>query len=260
MTILTDRIAIISGCGKGIGRATALAAAAAGATVVGIDIDPREGERTIAEANAISPGSVFHLADISDGRSVQDCIGKIISRFGRVDILVNNAGVTKPTDFFDVTVEDIDWILGVNVRGTLAMMQAVARPMRDAGYGRIVNVASIAGKGYRKTSNVAYAASKGAIIAITRVAAARLGSHGICVNAVCPGITGTEMMMSWLDKRARDSGRPRDELGAELVEETSLRRMNAPADVADAILFLASDQARNITGQSVNVDSGLMWD
>lgn len=260
MSGLRDKIAIVTGCGKGIGRAIGLALAREGAVVVATDIDEKAGEATASELRTSNPRSTFHCLDIADHTAVNLLVDTVAREFGAIDILVNNAGVTKQTAFFDVTPQEIDWINGVNIRGTFSMMQAAARAMRANNSGRIVNISSIAGKGYRNTSNIAYAASKAAIVAMTRVAAAQLGPYGIGVNAVCPGITETEMMASWLDRRAAERGRPRQEVATALLAGSALRRMNSPTDIADAVLFLASDASHNITGQSLNIDSGMVWD
>ena len=148
----------------------------------------------------------------------------------------------------------------MNIKGTFSMMQAVARVMREKREGRIVNISSISGKGYRNTSNIAYATSKGALIAMTRIAAVQLGKYGISVNAVCPGITETELMTAWLESRAREGRKPKHDLIKELLADSALLRINTALDVAQAVLFLVSDASRNITGQSLNVDSGMMWD
>ncbi|HSV83472.1 MAG TPA: SDR family oxidoreductase [Ramlibacter sp.] len=151
-------------------------------------------------------------------------------------------------------------VTGVNVNGTFTMMQAVARVMRQAGRGRIVNVSSIAGKGFARTSNILYAGSKGALIAMTRVAAALLGPHGITVNAICPGLNEAEMMKAWLqDRAAQEDAAPADLLGR-LGQDIALRRINTPADIASAVLFMVSGWSRNVTGQSLNVDGGMVWD
>jgi NAD(P)-dependent dehydrogenase (short-subunit alcohol dehydrogenase family) len=260
MGMLTDRVATVTGAAKGIGRATAMTLANQGALVISADIDVHAGEQALAELRTISPRSVFQRVDIGDSAEVAAFVDRVARGFGRIDILVNNAAVTRQIDFFDLTPEDMDRIIDVNVKGTFAMMQAVARVMRESRAGRIVNLSSIAGKGYRNTSNIAYAASKGAVLAMTRIAAVQLGKYGITVNAVCPGITETELMTAWLDAKAAESGRPKQELTEELLAGSSLGRMNTPLDVADAVLFLASDAARNITGQSLNVDGGTMWD
>jgi NAD(P)-dependent dehydrogenase (short-subunit alcohol dehydrogenase family) len=174
---------------------------------------------------------------------------------------VNNAGVTKSLGFFDVTEDDWDRINSVNNRGLFFLMQAAARSMRDAGTGgRIINIASIAGKGYRGTSNVAYAGTKGSVIAMTRISAQQLARFGINVNAICPGVTRTALFDQVIDELVERLGGTRDEAEARAVRSIPLRRANDPEDIAALAVYLASEAARNVTGQSWNVDGGLHWD
>jgi NAD(P)-dependent dehydrogenase (short-subunit alcohol dehydrogenase family) len=182
-----------------------------------------------------------------------------VDRFGRLDVLVNNAATTRAIDFFDVSEEDWDRILQLNAKGYFFAMQAAAAKMA-ARSGSIVNIASIAGKGWKETSNIAYASSKGAVIAMTRIAATRLGPAGVRVNAICPGMTKTEMMVSWLAGRAAQQGVSQEALLAEMAQQVPLRLLNEPADVAAAVVFLGSQASRTITGQSLNVDGGILFD
>lgn len=260
LSVLDGQIAIVTGAARGIGREIALTLAREGAVLIVVDVDAAGGEETACSARIHAPQSRFEALDITDHHRVQDFIRTVSDQFGRIDILVNNAGVTRPADFFAVGPEDLNRILDVNVKGSFFMMQAAARVMKDAGAGRIVNIASIAGKGYRKTSNIAYAGSKGALIAMTRVAASALGPYGINVNAICPGPTESDMMSGWLAARAAEAGISIDQARGEQVGDIALRRMNSASDIALAVLFLTSPASRNITGQSLNVDGGLIWD
>jgi len=257
---LTNKVAVVTGAAKGIGRAIAVSLAGEGALVVAADLDTEAGAASLAEIRNISPRSVFQRVDIADHAEVAAFVERLVRQFDSIDILVNNAGVTRQIDFFDLKPEEVDWVVGVNIKGTFSMMQAVARVMREKREGRIVNISSISGKGYRNTSNIAYATSKGALIAMTRIAAVQLGKYGITVNAVCPGITETELMTAWLESRAREGRKPKHDLIKELLADSALLRINTALDVAQAVLFLVSDASRNITGQSLNVDSGMMWD
>ncbi|MEZ5263996.1 MAG: SDR family oxidoreductase [Acidimicrobiales bacterium] len=185
----------------------------------------------------------------------------VVASHGRLDVVVNNAGVTKSLGFFDVGEADWDRIYSVNAKGLFFVMQAAAKAMRDGGGGgRIVNIASIAGKGYRGTSNVAYAGTKGAVIAMTRIAASQLARFGINVNAICPGVTRTALFDQVIDELVERLGGTRDEAEARAVRSIPLRRANEPADIAALAVYLASEPARNVTGQSWNVDGGLHWD
>ena len=253
--LLEDRVTIVTGVGAGIGRAVALRSAAEGAVLVGVDVDAERGAATMADA-----AGDFIKGDVGDLGDIEAIVATVLERHGRVDVLVNNAGVTKSLGFFDVTEADWDRIYRVNAKGLFFCMQAVARAMRERGQGRIVNIASIAGKGYRGTSNVAYAGSKGAVIAMTRVAASQLARHNITVNAVCPGATRTELFEQVVGELSEREGISRDRALERLDRSIPLRRSNEPDDVAGLAVWLASDQARNVTGQSWNVDGGLVWD
>src|SRR5205823_11940633 len=147
---------------------------------------------------------------------IETVVAAVVDRHARVDVLVNNAGVTKSLGFFDVTEADWDRIYRVNARGLFFCMQAVARTMRDRRSGRIVNIASIAGKGYRGTSNIAYAGTKGAVIAMTRIAASQLARYDINVNAVCPGATRTELFEQVVGELVAREGIGRDQALARL--------------------------------------------
>lgn len=175
------------------------------------------------------------------------------------DILVNNAGITRYADIMDLTVEDWDRIHRVNARGVFFCLQRVAREMIGHGDGgRIINIASIAGKGYSGTSNAAYAASKGAVISMTHIAAHQLGRYDINVNAICPGVTRTEMSINNMAQRAENLGVSTDELEAQRNAVIPIGRANEPDDIAEMAAFLAGPGSRNITGQAFNVDGGLV--
>ena len=252
---LDGKIALVTGVGAGIGEAIALRYAEAGATVVGADINVTAGELTMAEA-----GGQFVRCDLAALDQIEPMVDGIVAEHGRIDVLVNNAGVTKQLGFFDVTPEDWDHINSVNTRGLFFCMQAVAARMRDSGGGTIVNIASIAGKGYRGTSNIAYAGTKGCVLALTRVGAHQLARYGITVNSLCPGVTRTTLFNQVTSEAAERTGRPLADIIARAEKEIPLRRANDPDDIAHAAVFLGSSAARNITGQSLNVDGGLIFD
>jgi NAD(P)-dependent dehydrogenase (short-subunit alcohol dehydrogenase family) len=209
----------------------------------------------------LGPAAHFLLGDVARTEEAEGLVRQVVDEHGRLDILVNNAGVTKSLGFFDVTEADWDRINAVNNRGLFFLMQATARSMRDAGTGgRIINVASIAGKGYRGTSNVAYAGTKGSVIAMTRISAQQLARYDINVNAICPGVTRTSLYDQVIDGLVDRLGGTRDEAEARAVRSIPLRRANEPSDIAALAVYLSSDAARNVTGQSWNVDGGLHWD
>jgi len=258
MAELDGKVALVTGIGAGMGTAIAEAYAAAGAVVIGADIDVAAGSAVMSR---IGGTSSFMTADVSRVAECRGLVEQVVAAHGRLDVVVNNAGVTKSLGFFDVTEADWDRIYSVNARGLFFLMQAAAESMRDRGEGgRIVNIASIAGKGYRGTSNVAYAGTKGAVIAMTRIAAAQLARFGINVNAICPGVTRTALFDQVIDELVDRLGGTRAEAEARAVRSIPLRRANDPADIAALAVYLASPASRNVTGQSWNVDGGLHWD
>jgi NAD(P)-dependent dehydrogenase (short-subunit alcohol dehydrogenase family) len=254
---LEDKIAIITGAGRGMGHAMALRFANEGAKVVVAETDRASAEQTFAE---IGERGLLVLADISKVAEIDALIERTVASLGRIDILVNNAGVTRSLGFFDVTEADWDWMNAVNSRGLFFCMQRAAREMVKHRSGKIINIASIAGKGFRGTSNIAYAGTKGSVIAMTRIAASQLARHNINVNAICPGATRTHMYQSIMQELVEKRGINEAEATRRLDAMIPLGRSNSPDDIANMAAFLASAEADNITGQSFNVDGGLMWD
>jgi NAD(P)-dependent dehydrogenase (short-subunit alcohol dehydrogenase family) len=257
---LQDKVAIVTGAGTGVGKAIALRYAREGAHVVVAEIQETTGEKTTAEITAAGGRAQFLRTDMSSLKDIDALVARTVQAFGRLDILMNNAGVTKKLDFFEVSEADWDWIHAINAKGVFFCMQAVAREMAKQRSGKIVNIASIAGKGFRGTSNIAYAGSKGAVIAMTRIGASQLAKHNINVNAICPGVTRTEMYDRIIKGMAEREKITEAEALARMDAAIPLRRSNSPDDIAHMAVFLASDEAQNITGQSFNVDGGIMWD
>jgi NAD(P)-dependent dehydrogenase (short-subunit alcohol dehydrogenase family) len=257
---LANQVALVTGAGQGIGRASAIALAEAGAHVVVADIASQQAEATTeAIRSSQRPAQAVH-ADVGDLQDIDRMVCQALDAFGQIDILVNNAGVTRRADIMEITEEDWDRIHRVNAKGVFFCLQRVAREMIPRRSGRIVNIASIAGKGYAGASNVAYAASKGAVISLTKMAALQLARHNINVNSVCPGVTRTALSDSNLQVRARQEGVSIEEMERRRAEAIPLKRANDPEDIAAMVVFLASSGARNITGQSFNVDGGLILD
>lgn len=245
--LLAGRVTIVSGSGAGIGRAIARTFADAGASVVVAELDEAAGREAAEET-----GGVFHRTDVSDPAEIKATVEAVRSDFGRLDVLVNNAGIARYLDLFEVTVKDWDAINDTNARGAFFFMQAAAEVMVSQGGGSIVNISSIAGKGYRRTSSVAYAAAKGALITMTRTVAARLGPANVRVNAICPGVTMTPMVDRWRESNPVGS--------QEVIAAIPLGRANTVEDIANLALYLGSDLAGTVTGQSWNVDGGLVND
>jgi NAD(P)-dependent dehydrogenase (short-subunit alcohol dehydrogenase family) len=257
---LDGRAAIVTGAGHGIGRATALALARAGAHVAAVDIDPAAAKATADAVAALGRRSLALDADVGDLGAIDKMVSRVVQTLGGVDVLVNNAGVTRRAYIMDLTEGDWDRIMRVNGKGVFFCLQRVAREMIPRRSGVIVNIASIAGKGYAGTSNAIYAASKGAVISLTRIAALQLARHDINVNAICPGTTVTALSQDNLQTRARDEGVSVEDMERRRNSAIPLGRPNDPEDVAALAVFLASSGARNITGQSFNVDGGLIFD
>ena len=256
---LNGKVALVTGAAQGMGRAIALRLAGEGASIVATDINGRLVEQTSIDIRESGSEAIAVEADIGDIDDINRVVEEALNAFGRIDILVNNAGVTRFSDIMDLTPEDWDRIHRVNARGVFFCLQRVAREMIDSGDGgRIINIASIAGKGYSGTSNAAYAASKGAVISMTHIAAHQLGQHDINVNAICPGITRTAMGQSTMAQRSKDMGIPMEELEEQRSARIPIGRPNEPDDIADMAAFLAGPGSRNITGQAFNVDGGLV--
>ena len=258
MPILQDKVALVTGAGAGIGRAIALAFANEGAHLAAADIDPTAARRVIVDAKAGNTGMAIE-ADCGDVASIDAMIATVIEEYGRLDIIVNNAGVTRYAYVMDLTEADWDRIHRVNAKGVFFCLQRAARQMIEQKTGgRIINMASISGRCYSGASNVAYAASKGAVIGMTMLAAHQLGPHNINVNAICPGVTRTELGERNAATRAAARGITVEQMQAEQEAVIPIRRANTPDDIAAMAVFLASPGARNITGQAYNVDGGLV--
>jgi NAD(P)-dependent dehydrogenase (short-subunit alcohol dehydrogenase family) len=260
---MQDKIVLVTGAGAGIGRAIALMMAASGASVAAVDIDAVAAERTAADCAGANRRAIAIAADCGDVGGIDTMVGRAVAELGRLDVIVNNAGVTRYADIMDLTEADWDRIHRVNAKGVFFCLQRAARQMiaqfeMDGSGGRIINMASISGRGYPGASNAAYAASKGAVIALTKMAAQQLGRYNITVNAICPGITRTELGARNAEGRAAQRGITVEQLYAEQERGIPIGRANTPDDIAAMALFLASPGARNITGQSYNVDGGLV--
>ncbi len=258
MTILADKVALVTGAGAGIGRATALMMAGNGAVLACADIDLAVAERTATEAAGYNRRAIAIEADCGDVASIDAMVAHTVAELGRLDVIVNNAGVTRYAYIMDLAEADWDRIHRVNAKGVFFCLQRAAREMMQTGGGRIINIASISGRGYAGASNAAYAASKGAVIALTKMAAQQLGRYNINVNAICPGVTRTELGARNAATRAAERGITVEEMQAEQEKGIPIGRANTPEDIAAMAVFLASPGARNITGQSYNVDGGLV--
>ena len=253
------KVALVTGGGRGIGKAAAMKFAEGGADIVIADIDPQTAKDTSEEISAVGRNSISISLDIGDISQIQSMLDEAVSKLGSVDILFNNAGLTRHISFFDIEEKHWDQINRVNAKGAFFCMQKIGSQMVKQGTGgRIINTASIAGKGYRRASNAAYAASKGAVIAMTHSAASVLAEHDINVNAICPGIVQTDMLSNILSLRSTEVGLSIDAVKEMMTEEILLGRPNDAGDVAALAVFLAGPGSRNITGQAFNVDGGMI--
>ncbi len=239
---LTDKIAIVTGAGQGIGKAIAEKLAAEGATVVVSDLD----EATARDTAAALAGAVAIRVDVTDRQNVQAMTDRVKQQFGRVDILVNNAGWDKASPFADSDPADWDRAIAVNLYGVLHTCKAVLPMMTEQGCGAVVNLGSDAGR-VGSSGEAVYSAAKGGVIAFTKSLARELARHQIRVNCVCPGPTDTALFASFAGPGLRDA----------LTKAIPFRRLGHPADVANVVAFLASDEASFVTGQTVSVSGGL---
>lgn len=237
---LEGRVAIVTGAGQGIGRAIAEKLRAEGASVVVADKNSETAEKAAAEI-----GGTAHVADVSDPDQVSALVAAAASQFGTIDILVNDAAIVPFVPWEELDFAEWRRVMSVNIDGVFLMCKAVYPHMKQAGYGRIVNICSnVVTAG---TPNMAhYVSAKGAVFAFTRSLATEVGAHGITVNAVAPGLTASEGVMASPHAEAFDF----------VVSLQSIPRRGVPADIAPAVAFLASEEAHWITGQMLTADGG----
>ncbi|XID90752.1 SDR family NAD(P)-dependent oxidoreductase [Paenibacillaceae bacterium WGS1546] len=237
------RTILITGGNRGIGLAIARKFAAAGDRIVILDLPAAPGEE--AERTTRDSGGAYFQCDITVKKQVDAVMDEVKARFSHVDVLFNNAGVLRWTSFLDTTEEEFDLQFNVNVKAIYFVSQPVVRGMIERGRGVVINAGSMGGKDGAALQSV-YAASKAAVIQLTNIMAKELGPHGIRVNSVCPGIIQT------------DIGQDAPMTAESWLPRTPLGRLGQPEDVADVAFFLASDDARYMTGQAVNITGGMM--
>ena len=241
------QVAIVTGAGRGIGRAIALRFASEGARVACVSRTEQNAKNVADEINALrADAAKAYAVDVADHAAVQKVGGKILEDFGRVDILVNNAGVRRDALTMRMSVEDWDTVIGTNLRGAFSFTQAIVRAMTKQRSGRIINISSVIGlMGNAGQTN--YAASKAGLIGFTKSLARELASRNITVNAVAPGFITTDM-----------TARLSDEIKNTIQSKIPLGKTGTPEDIASAVAFLASDRASYITGQTLAVDGGIV--
>lgn len=250
-------VAIITGAGQGIGRAIAMRLVHENFAVALLDLDATGLAETAEEVEPRGVPVLSVQTDLVEVENIARAVDQVLEQWNRVDVLVNNAGreLTKP--FLDVTESDWEAILSINLKTVFFATQVVAREMITRGvHGRIVNIASVAGRSGR-ADQAAYATAKAGVISVTRSAARALASHDITVNAVCPGVVDTAMTRRIHATRAKSAGISLEDSLRRMITNIPLGRMASPDDVAGAVAFLCSPQARYITGQAMNVCGGM---
>jgi 3-oxoacyl-[acyl-carrier protein] reductase len=249
---LQGKVAVVTGGSRGIGRAIAETFAREGAHVaVNYVQASEEASRVLEQIRTAGGSAISVMADVSQRDQAQKLVDETVKAFGRLDILVNNAGIRTEGTVLDTTEEDWDRTMAVNLKGPFNCMQAAGRVMVRQGYGKIVNVSSISGLGGAPGGELAYSCSKAGLINMTMVASLDLGQHGINVNCVAPGWTVTDMV-----QRAAGSQERLDELNLVKARMASMARVGAPQDIANIVLFLASDESSFISGQVIVADGG----
>jgi NAD(P)-dependent dehydrogenase (short-subunit alcohol dehydrogenase family) len=258
--LLEGRVAIVSGVGPGIGHDTALAFAREGADVaLGARTEERLGE-VAAEVEALGRRAVWRPTDITSEEQCESLAQAALDAFGRIDILVNNAFVQPPMETIEANSLDT-WrqSFEINLFGAVAMTKAIIPTMKRQGGGSIVFVSSMSTR--RITEGFgAYAAAKSGIMSTARTLARELGGHGIRVNSVVPGYVWGPSLRWWFKQLAKEQGRTREEVYQEVADETALKHLPEPAEIADAVVFFASDLSRGITGQALDVNAGHWFD
>lgn len=245
MSILANQVAVVTGAGRGIGRAIALKFAEEGADVVCVSRTADNAGRVSAEISALGRKSWAHAVDVADARAVTEAAEKLLAEAGKVDILVNNAGVTRDGLIMRMSEADWDTVVDTNLKGAFLFTKALVRSFMKQRSGRIINVASIAGI-IGNAGQANYAASKAGLIGFTKSIARELATRGITANVLAPGFTDTDMTAAL-----------NEDIRGEVLKKIPLNAFGQPEDMAAAALFLASPGARYVTGQVLAVDGGL---
>jgi 3-oxoacyl-[acyl-carrier protein] reductase len=246
MKQLENQIAVVTGAGRGIGRAIALKFAAQGADIAAVDLKTEFVQETVEEVRKLGRKAWAVSANVSEAASVEAAVEQILKEAGRVDILVNNAGITKDGLVMRMSEADWDAVLDINLKGTFLFTKALSRPLLKQKSGRIVNIASVIGL-IGNAGQCNYAASKAGVIGLTKSCAREFASRGITVNAIAPGFIQTAMTDK-LSQEQKDA----------ITKQIPLASLGQAEDVAEAVLFFASPAAHYVTGQVLAVDGGMV--
>ncbi len=243
---LKDKVALITGGARGIGKSIAMVFSREGADIVIADVNLDSAAKTASEIEGLGRKAMALELDVTDYAKVEEGVNKILDKFGKVDILVNNAGITKDNLLLRMSQADWDTVINVNLKGTFNCIKAASRPMVKQRSGRIISIASIIGlMGNWGQAN--YAASKAGIIALTKTVAKELASRNINANAVAPGFIQTDM-----------TAKLPEDVKKKMMEAIPMAKLGTPEDVANVCLFLASEESGYITGQTITVDGGMV--
>ena len=246
MNFLNDKVAVVTGAGRGIGRAVAIAYAKMGANVVCVSRTQENSTKVATEIEALGQKSWAFAVDVSDTSAVESSTKNILEATGKVDILVNNAGVTRDNLLMRMSEEEWDTVLNTNLKGAFNFTKAFTRPFMKQRSGRIINIASVIGLiGNAGQSN--YAASKAALIGFTKSVAKELAPRGVTANAIAPGFIETDMT-AVLDEKVRGS----------IIDRIPMNRFGSPEDIANTAIFLALESTNYMTGQVLTIDGGMV--
>jgi 3-oxoacyl-[acyl-carrier protein] reductase len=246
---LVNKVAIVTGAGRGIGKAIAIALAREGANIIAIDVDIQTAEKVAKEIKSLDRQAWAIRVDVSDSKEVNRMAQSVLKKFKRVDILVNNAAIIKRGSIEDLTEEDWDRVMDVNLKGAFNCMKAVVGTMKKQRYGKIINISSIAGKIGDLASAPCYGASKAGMTCLAKSLARELASYNINVNVVAPHAIETDMSKEWSEEKRKS-----------IIANIPLGRMGEPEDIAEAVVFLVSDKAKFITGEVLDVNGGCLMD
>lgn len=242
----SGKVVIITGSGRGMGKAVALRLARDGARIVVNDLDPDTASDTVSELHSRGAEAIAIPGNVTSQSDVTRLVEAAITEFGAVHVLVNNAGVLRPTRVVDIEEEEWDFVINGNLKSTYLCSRAVIPSMRGAGWGRIVNFSSSAGKNISTVGGAHYTAAKAGILGFTRHLAKEVAPFGITVNSVCPGLIDTEMVRTTIDEARVQA----------YANSFPISRLGKPEEVAELVAFLASDRAAYITGASLDINGG----